>query len=58
MEFLFSLKEGIPLNPIPELQPLDLTLPHAPRRTPKLSSNEYKQALKNALRYFPTNLHA
>jgi urocanate hydratase len=58
MEFLSSLKNGIPLDPLPELSPLDQKIPHAPRRTPKLSESEYKQAIKNALRYFPSHLHA
>ena len=36
---------------------LDPSVPHAPIRHPNLTVAEEKLALKNALRYFPTNLH-
>ncbi|XP_065829247.1 urocanate hydratase-like [Oscarella lobularis] len=55
-----SLKEicaGLPLHPIPQPRPRDPTVPHAPVRTPKLTKEEEKQALCNALRYFPTEFH-
>ncbi|CAI5767418.1 urocanate hydratase [Podarcis lilfordi] len=55
-----SLKEicgGLPLNPVPENRGRKSGIPHAPVRTPNLDSHEEKLALKNALRYFPSNFH-
>ncbi|XP_053234007.1 urocanate hydratase [Podarcis raffonei] len=55
-----SLKEicgGLPLNPLPENRGRKSGIPHAPVRTPNLESHEEKLALKNALRYFPSNFH-
>ncbi|MES1915578.1 MAG: Urocanate hydratase, partial [Cercozoa sp. M6MM] len=33
-------------------------VPHAPKRNPNLTSDEFRQAVKNVLRYFPQELHA
>ncbi|XP_060127378.1 urocanate hydratase [Zootoca vivipara] len=55
-----SLKEicgGLPLNPLPENRGRKSGIPHAPVRTPNLEAREEKLALKNALRYFPSNFH-
>lgn len=57
-DFLQTLKNGNPLDPLPEQTKLDPLLAHAPKRNPNLSPNEYKQALKNALRYFPEKHHS
>eukprot|EP01116_Phalansterium_solitarium_P000980 TRINITY_DN10798_c0_g1_i1.p1 TRINITY_DN10798_c0_g1~~TRINITY_DN10798_c0_g1_i1.p1 ORF type:complete len:695 (-),score=162.54 TRINITY_DN10798_c0_g1_i1:65-2149(-) len=37
--------------------PLDPAVPHAPRRPCPLDSEQMKTALRNALRYFPSELH-
>ncbi|XP_029638947.1 urocanate hydratase-like [Octopus sinensis] len=55
-----TLKEicgGLPQDLLPENRPRDLSVPHAPVRTPKLSNEEKKLALQNALRYFPPKFH-
>lgn len=44
----------LPLDPLPELRPRTPELPHAPKRNPNLTPKEEKQAVANALRYFPT----
>ncbi|KAH0630186.1 hypothetical protein JD844_012899 [Phrynosoma platyrhinos] len=55
-----TLKEicgGLPLYPLPENRGRKDGIPHAPVRTPNLTMQEEKLALKNALRYFPSDLH-
>ncbi|XP_069045718.1 urocanate hydratase [Lepisosteus oculatus] len=55
-----SLKElcaGLPLSPLPPKRGRDPGVPHAPVRTPNLSEQEEKLALRNALRYIPPELH-
>ena len=47
----------LPLDPLPELKPRTAELPHAPKRNPNLTLQEEKQAISNALRYFPNKLH-
>ena len=47
----------LPLDPLPELKPRSPNVPHAPKRNPNLSPAEEKLAIKNALRYFPKELH-
>ncbi|KAI9333984.1 urocanate hydratase [Obelidium mucronatum] len=37
---------------------IDPSVPHAPKRTPALTEADKKQAVRNALRYFPTDRHA
>uniref|UniRef100_A0A8C9LFW4 Urocanate hydratase 1 n=1 Tax=Pavo cristatus TaxID=9049 RepID=A0A8C9LFW4_PAVCR len=54
-----SLKEicrGLPLNPLPENRGRRKGIPHAPVRTPNLTAQEKKLALRNALRYFPPDI--
>jgi len=53
---LNEIKLGIPTE-LPELKPYDNSISHAPKRKEILNENEKKLALKNALRYFPKNLH-
>ena len=58
--FDMTLKEeilqGIP-EELPELQPYDNSVNHAPRRKDILSPEEKVLAIKNALRYFPARHH-
>uniref|UniRef100_A0A8P4K6C0 urocanate hydratase n=1 Tax=Dicentrarchus labrax TaxID=13489 RepID=A0A8P4K6C0_DICLA len=56
-----SLKEicsGLPLDPLPSNRGRDPDVPHAPIRTPNLTAEEKRLALRNALRYFPPSHHA
>ncbi|XP_069563760.1 urocanate hydratase [Brachyistius frenatus] len=56
-----SLKEicsGLPLDPLPPNRGRDPNVPHAPVRTPNLTAEEERLALRNALRYFPPSHHA
>lgn len=55
-QFQQDISTGIP-NHLPEYQPLDPNLNHAPKRKEILSKEEKKLALRNALRYFPQHLH-
>jgi len=54
---LLTLRDGIPLDPLPEIPHFDAGVPHAPKRLHHLSLEQQKQAIKNALRYFPKHLH-
>uniref|UniRef100_A0A8B9RFM5 Urocanate hydratase n=1 Tax=Astyanax mexicanus TaxID=7994 RepID=A0A8B9RFM5_ASTMX len=58
METLKKLCGGLPLNPLPPNNGRDPSMPHAPVRTPNLTAEEERLALKNALRYFPPDLHS
>lgn len=51
-----EILEGIP-SYLPEAKPYDPEVNHAPRRKDILSRKEKALALKNALRYFPEDLH-
>jgi urocanate hydratase len=55
-EFQKTILQGIPQE-LPEPQPYDSKVNHAPVRKDILSPEEKKLALKNALRYFPACLH-
>jgi urocanate hydratase len=55
-DFKNAILEGIPTE-LPELKVLNDKLSHAPKRKDILSTVEKKLALKNALRYFPKDLH-
>jgi len=55
-EFQNEIMEGIP-SELPTKAEYDLNLNHAPKRKEILSNDEKKLALKNALRYFPVELH-
>jgi len=46
------------VDPLPEHPGIDENVPHAPVRTPDLTLEEKKLALKNALRYFPKSVHS
>ncbi len=56
-EFQADLRGGIP-DILPEAQPYDASVNHAPKRKQILTPAEERLALKNALRYFPEHLHA
>ncbi len=56
--FQEAIRTGIP-TALPPIQPLDLTVSHAPRRVIEgvLSEPEKILAIQNALRYFPVEWH-
>ncbi|MCB6900945.1 urocanate hydratase [Hoylesella buccalis] len=56
-EFMADIRAGIP-NTLPNPQPYDHTVNHAPKRKDILTPEEKKLALRNALRYFPKKFHA
>lgn len=51
-----TILKGIP-NELPAKKPYGFKVNHAPKRKDILSDKEKKLALKNALRYFPKELH-
>lgn len=55
--FQEEILEGIP-SVLPPKKDYETTINHAPKRKEILSNEEKKLALKNALRYFPKELHA
>ena len=55
-EFQDAIQRGIP-NELPAHKPYDPEVNHAPRRKDILEPHEKKQALTNALRYFPEEFH-
>ena len=57
MTFQEEILAGIPAQ-LPEAQPYDKEINHAPKRKDILKPEEKVLALKNALRYFPEALHA
>ena len=56
-EFKKAVAEGIPAT-LPQAKPYDPEVNHAPKRKKILTPDEEKLALRNALRYFPAELHA
>lgn len=52
-----DIQEGIP-SVLPPAKPYDSSVNHAPKRKQILTKEEEKLALKNALRYFPSEQHA
>ena len=56
-EFQKSILQGIP-ETIPTAHTFDGSVNHAPKRKDILNAAEKELALRNALRYFPENLHA
>lgn len=56
-QFRADIRQGIPAE-LPEAQPYDPQVNHAPKRKDILTPDEKKLALRNALRYFPKELHA
>ncbi|CAB1315045.1 unnamed protein product [Coregonus sp. 'balchen'] len=58
MSNLKELCSGLPLDPMPPNRGRDPSVPHAPVRTPNLTPEEERLALRNALRYFPPSHHS
>lgn len=56
-QFIEDIRAGIP-DTLPEPQPYDKEINHAPKRKDILTVEEKKLALRNALRYFPKKFHA
>ena len=56
-DFQKDIIGGIP-SELPELQPYDTTINHAPKRKDILTPSEKKLAIRNALRYFSPEHHA
>ena len=56
-EFQADVRAGTP-KVLPEPQPYDPDINHAPKRKDILTAEEKKLALRNALRYFPREMHA
>ena len=56
-EFKNSISKGIP-ELLPDFKKRSENISHAPNRKDSLTKNEKALALKNALRYFPKNLHS
>ena len=56
MTFQEEILSGIPAQ-LPEAKPYDTEINHAPKRKDILSPEQKVLALKNALRYFPKELH-
>uniref|UniRef100_A0A3P8YMV2 Urocanate hydratase n=2 Tax=Esox lucius TaxID=8010 RepID=A0A3P8YMV2_ESOLU len=54
---LKDLCSGLPLDPMPPNRGRDPSMPHAPVRTPILTPEEERLALRNSLRYFPPTHH-
>ncbi|MEN9972278.1 MAG: hypothetical protein RIS20_625 [Bacteroidota bacterium] len=57
LSFAQEIQEGIPTH-IPNQNPWDVQVNHAPKRKDILSAEEKKLAIANALRYFPKEQHA
>ena len=55
--FAKEITEGLDFTALPEEKTYDESVNHAPARKQILNSEEKKLALKNALRYFPNELH-
>lgn len=55
---LSSLINGIPIKLPPLVLELDSSVSHAPKRITNLDVEGEKQAVRNALRYFPPQVHS
>ena len=56
-DFRKELQEGIPAV-LPEMPAYDTTINHAPKRKDILTPEQKQLAVRNALRYFPKEMHA
>lgn len=56
-EFQDDIRRGIPAE-LPPMPAYDTTVNHAPKRKHILTPEQEELALRNALRYFPSELHA
>jgi len=57
MTFKEEILQGIP-DALPAPKPYDSSVNHAPKRKDILSKEEKKLAIRNALRYFPSEFHS
>lgn len=57
MTFQEQIKQGIP-NTLPPIRPYSLAVNRAPKRKDILSPEEKQLAVRNALRYFPSQWHS
>ena len=55
-DFKQQILQGIP-EELPSVKPYDTSVSHAPVRKDILTVEEKKQAIRNALRYFPSKFH-
>ncbi|MDB4583568.1 urocanate hydratase [Draconibacterium sp.] len=55
--FRKAILKGIP-NELPKAKPYEQKVNHAPKRKDILTGHEKKLAIKNALRYFPCEMHS
>lgn len=56
IDFADEIRLGIP-NSLPDMPAYDMEINHAPKRKDILTAEEKKLAVRNALRYFPKELH-
>ncbi|WP_315366275.1 urocanate hydratase [Prevotella koreensis] len=56
-DFSKEIRAGIPQT-LPEMPQYDTKISHAPKRKDILTADEKRLALRNALRYFPKEMHA
>lgn len=57
MSTINEICSGLPTDPLPQWRQRDETVPHAPRRTTNLTTEQKSLAVRNALRYFPSKHH-
>lgn len=53
-----EILQGLEFSELPPRQDRCTEVPHAPKRNPQLTMDETKQAIRNALRYFPEKWHS
>ena len=56
MVSMIDFSIGIPKT-MPDVKPMDDSVPHAPKRPEVLTDNEKRLAIENVLRYFPVEWH-
>ena len=56
MVSMIDFSIGIPKT-MPDVKPMDDSVPHAPKRPEVLTDNERRLAIENVLRYFPVEWH-
>ncbi|CAK9290289.1 unnamed protein product [Gordionus sp. m RMFG-2023] len=58
LDSLDKICQGIPVDPLPQFRPIDDSVIHAPFKNNDLNEQDRKQAVSNALRYFPPITHS
>ena len=56
--FAQEITQGLDFKELPSPKTYDESINHAPHRKQILNKTEKKLALKNALRYFPSEIHS